>query len=205
MKLFAVSIVVALLIGGLSAIIVGENILVGSFETAYTDVTKGEGTWRGRVSQIQNSFEVFLEHPWVGTGARFIRQKGGEITDRKLLEDAYQGDLGWPHWLKNFGILGTLWVIALTIVVFMTVSVNKKRYPGDVISRFAEYHYIHLMIGMATINYLVSRDGILVFCLGLAMLHRRIGDRTTIDVVEKPGTINEDNRILRRKRAGQTG
>ena len=201
MRLLVGMIVAALLGGGVMAMILGENILVGSFETAYTDVTEEEGTWVGRIKQIENSLETFLEHPWIGTGARFIRQQAGVTTDQKTLEDAYQGDLGWPHWLKNYGILGTVWVIALTIVVLRKSAENRRKNPSDVISRFAEYNFIHIMIGMMTINYLVKVDGILVLCLGLAMLHRRVTPESNIEIGPKVKHPQETDSILRRKRS----
>ena len=55
----------------------GENMIVNLFVSAYSDLTQGEGTWSARMEQIAQSWDVFVDNFFTGSGGLVIRGTGG--------------------------------------------------------------------------------------------------------------------------------
>ena len=179
-----------------------QNVLVESYVTAYTDLAQGEGTWRGRSVTMQNAFEAFKEHPWVGSGLLVLR---GSDFDAQAATYAYQGDLGYAHWLKNYGIVGVVWLLALYYIVWRRVLEARRLYPQDYVARFTEYAAVQVAISLLTINYLVKIEGIFVICLLLALAtrHREAAAVAPPEVNEAARNGGDaSRRILARRKNG---
>lgn len=185
--------------------ILPENLLLESYSSAYSDIKHEEGTWRGRAKQIADSWDTFMEHPYIGSGALFIRRTEDAIVNQDIAADAYQSDLGWPHWIKDYGILGMVWIIGLMLVIFVKKRMVLKVDGDNLLAAFAWYQWLHLLVGMATIGYFFRTHGITIVCLVLAILAR------TLFVANKAQEVSEElrpappeaDRILRR--ANQNG
>lgn len=171
-----------LLAGGSLLLVVGlvgqaflgeESILLNAFESAYTDVAHGEGTWHDRMLQMQASWNVFVDNFMTGSGGLVIRQgEGGWAGWGDLLDVAFSADLGYWTWLKFFGYPGMVYLIALVLgfywYVFRCGSLGEQGHLG----RFAAYHFTCVLISMVTINYLTQPEGIVLLCLTWAVLVR---------------------------------
>lgn len=151
--------------------ILQENIVKNLLVSAFTDVSEGEGTWSPRLVTLEHSMDAFYKHPIVGNGSLVLRNSVEAGQDLYIL--SYQADLGYAHWLKNFGLIGVSWLLFLSAFVYQTYSKNKKRNPYDWQMQFAFFAYFQVMFSMITLNYLVKVDGIIVLCLILAVVSRR--------------------------------
>ena len=170
-KMLAAAILVGTIGTAAISAIMEENIVINLLTSAFTDVAEGEGTWRGRQITLENSMEAFLQHPVIGNGSLVIRNPVEINADIRSL--AYQADLGYVHWLKNFGSIGLLWLIFLNVWVYAAYKYNRRIDNGDWQSLFAFYAIFQIMVSMFTLNYLVKVQGIIVFSLALAVLVRR--------------------------------
>jgi hypothetical protein len=149
-----------------------ENIFLDSFSSAVTDITEEEGTWAPRQAQIETAWRAFAEHPVLGSGAILIRKVDGAALTKKELSESYQADLGWAHWLKNFGIAGMVWMTALTTTIYFKRRSALKGGFQSRIGDFGWFQWLHLLVGMATIGYFFRANGITIVSLTLAMLTR---------------------------------
>jgi hypothetical protein len=150
-----------------------ESILVNTFESAYTDVAQGEGTWRARMLQMQASWDVFVDNFLTGSGGLVIHQATpGWAGWGDLLNVAFDADLGYWTWLKFFGYPGIVFLVAMVLAFYWYAyrcgSEGERGYVG----RFAAYHFTCILISMVTINYLTQPEGIMILCLTWAMLVR---------------------------------
>lgn len=205
-KMLAGAAAAMLLVGAGLGLMAERNLLLTTFESAYEDVSEGEGTWRGRMITIQNAWETFLEHPVMGSGARFIRQADSSKVTSEMLEDAYQGDLGYAHWLKNFGLVGVAWLLALAYYAGKQAIRNRRIHPDSEEMKFGEYQLVHIAISFVTINYLVNPEGIIFVCLALALLHCRAeSDLKAGEAEPKQPERENNNRILRRRNGVNEG
>lgn len=204
-KILAASFVSVCLIAITLQFILPENVLITSFTSVYSDVSDTEGTWRGRTQQIETSIDTFMEHPLLGSGAVLIRNTDVVLTG-EVLAQAYQSDLGWPHWLKNYGLLGVVWMAGLVITLYVKKQRVIKNDGDDIIAIFAWYQWLHFLVGMITIGYFFRAHGIAVISLILAImtqtlfLGRKENEKMTIQE-DKPE--QKDTRILQRARASK--
>ena len=171
-----------LLLGGFGVLMVAlvgqaffgeESILVNVFESAYTDIAEGGGTWAQRMSQIQGSWNVFIDNFLTGSGGVVIRGTGpGWAGLGDLLNIALGSDLGYWTWLKFYGYPGALLLLLMIAMVYWYAyridGGGERAYLG----RFAAYHFTCVLISMVTINYMTRPHGIVLLCLTWAVLVR---------------------------------
>lgn len=171
-----------LLVAGATLLVVGlvgqsllgeESILLNTFESAYTDVAHGEGTWHDRMLQMQASWDVFVNNFVTGSGGLVIRQgEGGWAGWGDLKDVAFNADLGYWTWLKFFGYPGIVFLIALVLGFYWNVLRCGNWGERGHLGRFAAYHFTCVLISMVTINYLTKPEGITLLCLTWAVLVR---------------------------------
>jgi hypothetical protein len=151
-----------------------ENLLVKSYTSAYSDFVNQEGTWLARMEQIETDWEAFVESPWIGSSAILIRQSDGMQMTQDVIGLSYQADLGWTHWLKNYGLMGMIWSLGLMSVIYLGWRRSGRGAELPLIATLAWYQWLHLLVGMVTLGYFFRADGITVVSLTLAMLTRTL-------------------------------
>jgi hypothetical protein len=87
---------------------------------------------------------------------------------------SYQADLGWTHWLKNYGLMGMIWSLGLMSVIYLGWRRSGRGAELPLIATLAWYQWLHLLVGMVTLGYFFRADGITVVSLTLAMLTRTL-------------------------------
>lgn len=163
---------VMLLLLGLAgqAFLGSESILVNTFESAYSDVAQGEGTWKARMLQMQASWTVFIDNFLTGSGGLVIRPtEAGWAGWGDLYNVAFDADLGYWTWFKFFGYPGIVFLLALVLGFYWYTFRHGKL--GE-IGQFAAYHFTCILISLVTINYLTQPEGIVLLCLTWAVLVR---------------------------------
>jgi O-Antigen ligase len=168
-KMLIYSAIAVTMLSLMMAIVMQQNLLQSGLESAYTDIKNKEGTWADRLKTIDSAVETFNKHFFIGSGALLIHGYRSELP-KEFRMDSYQGDLGYIHWFKNFGVVGIIWLVLMVIVCARQTRLNRKSNPDDYVSKFGEYQLVQIAFGFITINYLGKPPGILVFCLALALL-----------------------------------
>ncbi|WP_132971989.1 O-antigen ligase family protein [Thiogranum longum] len=172
-KLLAGGAVLLVLGLGIQMLVGSESILLNTFESAYSDVAQGEGTWSTRMKQIQSSWNVFMDNFMTGSGGLVIRQQeGGWAGWGDLLTVAFNADLGYWTWLKFFGYPGIVFLLALVLVFYRYALLCGSHGERAYIGQFAAYHFTCILISMVTINYLTHPAGIVLLCLTMAIVVR---------------------------------
>jgi hypothetical protein len=156
-----------------------ENVLLSVYRTSYTDIDEGEGTWGSRLELMEMSLKTFKEHPLMGSGALLIRLSSGRRVTERLLVDSEQADLGYINWVKNFGVLGAVWMALLVIVFYRKMSLTKEDDKDQMIAQFAGYQFASILVSMVTLGYFFRVPGILILCLTLACVARSSVSRET--------------------------
>jgi hypothetical protein len=169
LKLLFYSVTILLMLSVAVSIWTKENILMSAMQSTYTDIKYQEGTWAGRIETIEQALETFYHNPIIGSGSSMIHGADDQLSNDARV-DSYQADLGYIHWIKNYGAVGMIWLAALALMIARQSAINRRRYPEDSISIFAEYQLVQIAVGFITINYLGKPSGILIFCLSLALL-----------------------------------
>lgn len=167
-------------IGGMGTAIleIGFDIPVvtSQFTSAFENVEEGEGSWKGRMIQLEASMNAFMEHPVIGTGAGVLRagEAGDAIANyRELHLVALKADLGYASWLKSYGIVGMIWLISFYVIWWK--KTQKAKSLRDDLSHMTTF-CLGLLIWLAgtfiTLNHFMSVGGIVVICIGAAIAIR---------------------------------
>jgi hypothetical protein len=168
-----------LLAGGATLFVVGlvaqamlssESILFNLFVSTYADISQTEGTWAGRLRQIQDSWHVFTENFLTGSGGLLIRSTGGWAGWGDLFHVAFRADLGYWTWLKFYGYPGILLLVALVVAFYRYVSRCGSLGERGYLGRFAAAHFTCVLISLVTITYLTNPAGIMMLCLTWAVV-----------------------------------
>ena len=153
-----------------------ENLIVSAVTSTYLDVSEGEGTWAGRLRQIQSSSEQLAETFWTGSGGITIRAAGGwEEVGTTLGLIRRNIDLGYFVWLKFFGLPGLILLLVL-FAGYANYLLNIRRVvvaEDREILGFAGYYLLAILVSMITLPYMTDPGGILLTCLAMAILASR--------------------------------
>lgn len=184
-----------------------ENIFLYPFTSGVTDLSQGSGTVSGRLKTAEIAFNEFKQHPWIGSGIVAIRTGTFDSLKRGNIKAlTYQSDLGYAHWLKNYGLLGALWLAGFLWVLWTTSwRVLKRRssqyYALDI---FSFSYILFVTFTMVTLNHLMYPERILLLLLVAAILVRRAHTPLMPDQEEKAGnmpeTLEQDGQILAKRR-----
>ena len=151
-----------------------ENMIFNLFVSAYSDIAEGEGTWAGRMEQIAQSWDVFIHNFFTGSGGLVIRGTVGYSGFGELLWVAIGQDLGYWIWFKYFGFWGILYLFALVIGFYYYARRCGQFGDAAYVGQFATYHFACILISLVTLNYLNSRDGIVMMCLTWALIVKAV-------------------------------
>jgi len=165
------------LTAGILSLTMKKNLLLSTFSSTVDDLTKKEGTWVPRMDQIRLDIQLFLKHPFIGSGTSALRVKGNEVTRKqamKLKALRSQEDLGYTHWLKSYGVVGFVWLIFLYIHIARNIwRITRRKYlPLEPIIFTVVGYLIFVVISFVTLPHLMRPDQIILFCLVLALLER---------------------------------
>lgn len=161
------------------SVVVPENPLTGLFTSAVEDIAEQKGGWSesGRVLQLETALQEFAEHPILGSGTIALHvtdesQTTAQNQDLEVL--AKNKDLGLPFWLRNYGLLGVVWlVLFFGVLIFWGVQGARNGSPRSaVLARFAVVYLVAALASGVTLNYFTNPDGILSLCLSAAIITR---------------------------------
>ena len=170
--------VLALVGAVVAQILLPENILLAPFETAAENVAEGSGSWRGRLVQLETDWEIFKRHPLFGSGASGLRveaEQGVTTTSQAELEAiAYRADLGYSHWLKAYGVVGGVWLLAFMSVLWVKGRREAVSEQADLreIGLFGSAYLVFVAGTSITQNHWMFPRGIVLVCLTAAIIAR---------------------------------
>lgn len=139
-----------------------ENLLTYPFVSAKEDILESEGTWKPRLSQIKVDLEEFKKHYIIGGGAGVLRSHQDALTPTtwnkavEILNLSYQHDLGYTHWLKNFGSIGLLmlmfYFLSLFYMGYRSLRLSAD-YEYEILPYFASSYLLFVLISFITLNH----------------------------------------------------
>ena len=158
-------------------VVMEKHVITSQLTSAVENVVESEGSWRGRIIQLQIATDAFLQHPIMGTGSAVLRagdaaQSYDEYRELSLLQ--LQADLGYATWLKSFGIIGMLWLLAFYFVWWKMIKHTQKRLGqalGELVN-FGSGLLLWLAGTFVTLNHFMYVGGITMVCLGAAIVVR---------------------------------
>lgn len=174
-KILLVGGLLGFLVIGITGVVMKENILLQPFTGTAGFVQQEEGKKGGRISQLQLDFEEFKKHPFIGSGLVAMRVSELDLLKRgDLAERTRTADLGYSHWVKNFGVVGIIWVVVFLYVLLSTgIRLLKNRDKElSAIALFATAYIGFVIITMVTLNHLMVKERIIVLSLVAAVLMR---------------------------------
>ena len=173
-----VTVLIALISITLVNFFLPENLILNLFSEAAENVSEGSGSWRGRLVQLEIDFKEFMKHPIVGSGTSAIRvdlQSGNKTLNYEMLYAlAYKADLGYSHWIKAYGLVGLIWLLAFFFFLWRFLR-NTVRFSGDSdkdVITFAMSYLIFLIGTLITLNHVMFPPGIVLVCLLAAICVR---------------------------------
>jgi O-antigen ligase len=178
---FAISVLLFLfLIAFLFQTYAKSNFFLHPYLSAKNDITKVEGTWRGRIRQIKIDLEEFRKHPLIGSGSSVLRSnteiyKGKDIHEiEHLMNLAYSDDLGYTHWIKHFGLIGVLIIILYFWSLFRKGLYVLKKCDEDSkkAATFSVLYLLFTCISFVTLNHFEIHHLIILNCLNAAIIVR---------------------------------
>ena len=148
------------------------NIFVDVFVSGVEDATKVSGTAEDRVHMIELDLAVFREYPLMGSGLAAVRVN--EENEARFIDLTRKMDLGYPHWLKFYGIAGMLWIAVfyLSLYIYYRKLVELAPPNFEVLPMFSSSYLIFLVVAFVSLNYFMFPDGVLTICLLCAILVR---------------------------------
>ena len=172
-------VLVAGLIGGIViSVTLPENLLITPFTTTFKDIKEESGTIKGRVTQLEDDVDVFMDHPWIGSGAIALRaSEAGDIkteNDTSLNSLVRKVDLGYSHWMKMYGSVGIVWLAALYLMLARQGLKNYRETDGveKLVSLWALVFLVFIVVSGVTLNQFLVPEQILLTCLLPAVVVR---------------------------------
>lgn len=170
---------VAGVLGGIvTAIVLPTNLLLAPFVTAVEDVSQGSGTVKGRLVQLENDIEEFMQHPLIGSGLVVVRtSEYSELGTSDMALKTRTADLGYSHWVKMYGVFGVFWLAALFIYLGLT-SLRVVRTSAGLqcsLALFAVGYFAFVVVTGVTVNHFLVPERITLFMLLAAIIVRLSG------------------------------
>ena len=158
--------------------VLGQNLLKNQITMTYEEIKEKKGTWGGRVLFMKTVFNELMKSPILGTGASAIRanpEAYKNLSKNKLQLFHVLGkqtDLGYLNWLKNFGLVGLIWLI-MFFVTLLRYGLRVIKYfkdENESLALFGLFYSIFIFVSFLTINHLGMSDGIFHLCFTAAVL-----------------------------------
>lgn len=150
-----------------------KNIVSKLYSSAVSDVVNKKGTWKARQPQLWAAFSEFLRHPVIGSGAFLLRfspnADGRRISNiRKYAILSANSDLGYPFWLRDFGIIGLLGLSTFYFLILKNSFRIYSYFPSysnkQILVFFVITEVINIIISGITLNYFTRAEGIILLC-----------------------------------------
>ncbi len=157
-----------------------SNLLVELFESTYYDLVHQKGTWKGRLNYIEFNFDELMKSPLLGTGSSAIRANEAAYEHLPLAKKEYfrllgkQTDLGYFIFIRNFGVLGLVWLAAffMTALKRSWALMQRNKDENEDLAAFCFFYMIFVGISSVTLNHFSISDGIFHICFVLALIVR---------------------------------
>lgn len=195
-KLLCLFVLLVLLAWVVAQFCLKENIMAKVFVTSVTDIADKSGTWKAREPQLQNALKEFKRHPIIGSGTALIRRSNDIANLRKnneLQMIAASADLGYPFWLRNYGIVGVIWLaFLLGTILIKGLSLVRRTEIEKVESAkvFVLCGIVNLILTGYTLNHFTRASGILLISLLGAIIYR------TAEYYNRPQKSNEKMYVI---------
>lgn len=150
--------------------------LKSNVEKTKIELTESSGSWGGRVDQLKTTWEIFQEGPLFGVGSSALRSNVEAYASmphykvKRIMRYSIQSDLGYPIWLKNFGLIGALYLFLLALILYKDLRLLKRNGQNPEITTFIGNYIFFILISFFTVNYLGQGEGIILFSSILAMI-----------------------------------
>ena len=158
------------------SVVLPENPLLSLFTSGVEDIAQQKGGWSesGRVLQLKVAMEEFAEHPILGSGTIALRPTEAPLGGQDLQLLAKSKDLGLPFWLRNYGMMGVVWLSLFFGVLFKwgLRAVRRGNPRTALLARFAVVYLVAALASGVTLNYFTNPGGILSLCLAAAIITR---------------------------------
>ncbi|KAA1189953.1 hypothetical protein F0M18_12830 [Pseudohalioglobus sediminis] len=155
-----------------------ENLLESVFVSSVESISESSGTWGSRLDFMSTDIEHFKKNVWFGDGVGALRldeeAKYKTLQEIELQDVAAKADLGYTRWLKSFGILGALWLVAL-YYFFINGIMRTSRSANPrhrVLVLFVLGYFSFIVISAITLNQFMLQPRIFLISLCAAILIR---------------------------------
>ncbi len=201
----------ALIAGVVLSVTMPENLLLNPFTSTFKDLSEGSGTVKARESQLADDIKVFMEHPWIGSGAIALRaSKADEVQmahDVSISSLTHKVDLGYPHWVKMYGVMGVIWLFLLYYFLYKRARENYRNSNGDdkLVSLWALVFLAFIAVSGVTLNQFLVPEQILLMCLLPAAVVRvgqfgRVDKSAELAMPRTTSATRDVGRVLRPKK-----
>lgn len=177
-KFTQIAIVLFMVIAGtvIMDVVMEKNIIMANIELTEEEADSKHGSWSGRERQIDFDIEAFLKSPFIGASSSALRSnpeayRGKTLTEiYHLVNLAAQSDLGYVKWLKHFGIVGIVWLIAFYIKMFAYSRANirtstPEEYP---LALFTASYFAFSVVTGVTLNHWAMPNLVILLCFIMA-------------------------------------
>lgn len=158
------------------------NVLYGNIAVTLEEVSTESGSLGGRFIFAESIWEEMKKSPLaplVGTGGSAIRpyQKAYKAISDKQFYQYYilgkQSDFGYLNWIKNFGIIGVVWLVSFFYSgwKYFRNATSRKRENED-LALFSGFYLIFVAGTSLTLEHFVVTDKIIPVMLSTAILVR---------------------------------
>ena len=177
-QLFITFFIMLLVIAVLYQYNIKENIIINAYRSTFETVFGGYEAWEGRAEQITTDINEIKKHPWIGSGNVTLRLipgiQSGVKQKKTIAGIARKTDLGYLHWVKAYGLFGTIWLGYLVYLLFSTGLRLIKKVTGihKTMVVFCICYLVYVMISFVTLNHFMQYYRIPFICLISALLVR---------------------------------
>lgn len=166
--------IIGAILVGVAQLTMEDNIFIEPFTSSAEEYGQTTGTWAVRVRKSQEFFEIFREHPLVGSGTVAIRIPDDGTVSRgsRIFRASMQGDLGYAVWLKAYGLVGMTWLFVFFYLMWLLARRSEKLVPEKfaAVPLFSRSYVYFVIISNVTLNHLMTAEQILLVSLCTAII-----------------------------------
>lgn len=158
------------------------------------DITKSQGTFRGRMAFIKEALAEYQESPFFGTGGSAIRPFKGaydgipQLQMQQFYILGKQTDIGILNWVKDFGLVGLAWIITF-FVLLARLAIRALKDPAEDrrLALFCAFFIFFVIATSLTLEHLINAENIPPVMFASAILVRmRYGWREDMESAHCP-------------------
>jgi hypothetical protein len=156
---------------------IGQDIATSLYFQTQEQLENPEDLQLGRMAKLKVDWEEFLEFPFLGNCATVVSlSKESQIFHRQwdFRNRVDLTDLGYPHWLKSFGLTGVLWLLTVYVLIFIRLwkSLITKDKVCHCLALFCSSYFAFVVMTMLTLNHFMKEEMIILFSLSFAITYR---------------------------------